>query len=123
METDFTFETGFSLILIIVVVGATGNALTLASVIYAKIKKKHNFDDSAWLSSTVFVLNLAFADITYCVFFMSMGVYGYRIYLKHDVGDTSSGCKFFILGIQNLATIDGWSIALIAFTRAFPKIR
>ena len=123
MEEDFTFEVlaGFSLIL--VTVGVFGNALTIASVIYAKVKKKYNFDSTDWLNSTVFILNLTFVDMTYCLFLLIMLAYSFLVYLKFEVGETYSLCKFFVLGIQNLATIDGWSIALIAFTQAFPTIR
>ena len=123
METDFTFEFFTAFVFLLLMIGVFGNALTLTSVIYAKIKKKHNFDGSDWLSSTVFILNIAFVDMTYCSFTLAMLVYSLLIYLKYDVGETSSMCKFFVLGLQNLATIGGWSIALIAFTQSFPKFR
>ena len=42
---------------------------------------------------------------------------------KYDSGDQSEICKFFIFGIQDLGSINGWCIALIAVTHALPLIR
>ena len=122
-ETEFTFEVWISFGLMVIIFGILGNALTLVSVSYAKSRNKHGFDDTKWISSTVFILNLAFVDLMYCLLTSSMLIYALFLYQKYDVGDTSVICKFYVIGIQNLATIDGWSIALIAFSQAFPRIR
>ena len=110
--------------MLILIIAAFGSVLTIASLIYAKINKKYNFDeDEIWLKSTLFVLNVAAVDIVYCLLFFAHLVYALRIYLQHDVGDTYSACKFFVLGHQDIACMSGWSIALAAFSGAIPKIR
>ena len=69
-----------------------------------------------------------------CLLMLAMLLYAFDVYLSslrdeetNDVKDTrgqnSSTCKFFILGIQNLANMSGWSIALIAIFRAFDRYR
>ena len=124
METDFTFEIWAGFISSLIILGILGNALTIIAVAHAKLNGKHNFADIInWNSKTVFVLNLAFVDLSYCLFMLSKGTFSLLVYLKFYVGDTSGICKVFVLGIQNLAVLDGWSIALIAITRAFPKIK
>ena len=125
-ETDFTFEIIYGIILLVLVIAVFGSALTFTSVLYAKRNKKYNFDSqSEWGKSTIFVLNVAFADIVYCTFCFSHIIYAAVLYLHRgeDVGDTSSACQFFVLGTQNIACISGWSIALTAFSGAFPKFR
>ena len=58
METDFSFEIFAGVVFPLFVLGIFGNALTIASVIYAKVKGNHNFDDdTTWCSKTVFILN------------------------------------------------------------------
>ena len=65
---------------------------------------------------------------------LAMLLYAFGVYLsgpkdveRNDGNDTlgqnSITCKFFILGIQNLANMSGWSIALIAVFRAFDRYR
>ena len=70
-----------------------------------------------------FFLNVAFADIVYCILYFPQLIYAVALYLEYDLGDSSSACKFFVLGTQTLACISGWSIALTAVSAAFPKIR
>ena len=124
VETDFTFEIWISFALVFIIIGILGNALTLLSVSCAKIKNRHDFNDPKWVSSTIFILNLAFVDLMYCLLTLSMLVYAFLLYqYQEEVGDTYLMCKFYVIGIQDLATIDGWSIALIAFSQAFPRIR
>ena len=124
METDFSFEIFAGVVFPLFLLGIFGNALTIASVIYAKVKGNHNFDDdTTWCSKTVFILNLAVVDLLYCLFMVSMCVFAMLLYLKIYKDETFITCKFFVIGMQELAVIDGWSISLIAVTRAFPKIR
>lgn len=122
-ETDFTFETWASFWVVATMVGISGNILTLVSVMYAKSKKRHDFHNSTGLSSTMFILNLAVVDLLYCLVSSSMLMYALLVYQDFYVGEESTACKFYVLCIQELATIDGWSIALIAFSHAFPRIR
>ena len=124
-EKDYTFEIYASILFPVFILGVFGNGLTIASVIYAKLKGRHDFNDTKlWRSKTVFIVNLAVVDFMYCIFVVSMCLHALIIYFKEDLRYTASlPCKVFIIGIQNFVMIDGWSIALIAFTRAFPKIR
>ena len=124
MEKDFSFEIFAGVVFPLFLLGIFGNALCIASVIYAKVKGNHHFDDdTTWHSKTVFILNLAVVDLLYCLLMVSMCIFAMMLYLKIYKDETFITCKFFVIGMQELAAIDGWSIALIAVTRAFPKIR
>ena len=124
METDFTFETIYGIMVIALIVAVFGSILTFSSVICAKRKKKYNFDDKTeWKNSTIFLLNVAFADIVYCTLYFCHIIYAALLYLKYDLGDNKLACKFFVLGTQTVAGISGWSIALTAVSGAFPKLR
>ena len=112
----------------LMVFGLFGNALTLWAIGYATIRKKYQFSGIQWLTTTVFILNLAFVDAVYCLFMLSYMLYGLlfslnAVEIAHADEGSSGICKFFVLGFQQLALIDGWSIALIAFTRAIPYIK
>ena len=122
MEENLKFEVLVSLGIIVLIVGVLGNLLTFLSVVVPKIRNKHGFDDSAWLSSTIFVLNLALADIIYCLFNLCMLIHGLLLYHEY-VEAASEVCKFFYIGIQDLGAICGWSIALISITQAIPKTK
>ena len=68
MENDFTFEIVYGFMLLSLIIAVFGSVLTITSVIYAKRNQRYNFDSpSEWGKSTVFVLNVAFADIVYCI--------------------------------------------------------
>ena len=122
-EEDLTFETWVSFGVVVTIMGILGNLLTLVSVSYAKRKKRHRLHNSIGLSSTYFILNLAIVDLMYCLISVSKYIYGLFVYQKFDVGDKSDMCKLYVLGIHALGTTDGWSIALVAFSHAFPRIR
>ena len=125
----YNFELMISTIVVLIIFGILGNTLTLASQVYATLKKKYNFDIQSWGSSTVFIFNLALVDLAACFLTLASIIYAALIYSKHlDLeAETAAGgnatCKFFILGIQGLAQITGWSIALISFVRAFKRYR
>ena len=124
METNFTFEIVYAIMLLALTVAVFGSILTISSVIYAKQNKKYGFDDNSdWRKSTIFVLNIAFADIVYCTLYFCHIIYAALLYLKYDLGDNKLACKFFVLGTQTVAGISGWSIALTAVSGAFPKLR
>ena len=123
METKFSFEIFAGIVTPLFLLGIFGNVLTIASVMYAKVKGKHNFNDTNWHSKTVFILNLAVVDLIYCLLVVSMCIFALLLYLKIYDDGTFLTCKVFLIGLQQVAALDGWSIALIAITRAFPKIR
>ena len=123
MEADFTFEVLYGSVLLFLLTAVFGSVLTISSVLYAKRNKKYNFDNDEWLKSTIFILNVALVDIVYCTFVSAHSFYAFLIYLQYRFEDTSSACKFFVLGSQNLACISGWSIAMTAFSGSFPKYR
>ena len=120
---DFVVWSGCTGLLMIF--GLLGNALTLWAIGHATRGKKYEFSGIRWLTTTIFVLNLAFVDTVYCLFFLAYMFYGLQSSPNYNRSeDGSSGvCEFFVLGFQHLALIDGWSIALIAVTRAFPCIK
>ena len=114
--------------------GLLGNGLTVWAISYAPFKKKYDFAGVQWLITTVFILNLPIVDTVYCLFMVVYMLYGFMH--SREVIDVVDGrsitineemsaaiCKFFVLGFQQLTLIDGWSMALIAFTRGFPYIR
>ena len=131
MDEDLTFELWSVFIGLTVIFGVLSNALTLISITYATIKKKNKFDRASWYSTTVFIFNLAFVDLVYCLFWLVYIFYGLGRSGLYGAWDTETEindgvratCKFFFLGVQCIAEIDGWSIAIIAVTRAFPFIR
>ena len=131
MAEDLTFELWSIFISLTVIFGVLSNGLTLLSITYATIKKKNKFDHASWYSTTVFIFNLAFVDLVYCLFwliYMFYGLYRSGLYGAWDrITEINDGaratCKFFLLGVQCLAEVGGWSIAIIAVTRAFPCIR
>ena len=125
-EESLAFEVWVTLANIIIFVGVLSNSLLLASVIYAKYKGRHNFDDLKWNRATIFFINVAVVDLAYCIslFINCM----YAIYVKmnyHSLNPSSSQiiCKVLVLGRQNLGVISGWSTAAILVNNAFPKIR
>ena len=123
METDFGFEIWSALGVLVIIISILGNSLTFIAVLAPKIRNKHGFDDSEWLSSTLFVLNLALADIIYCLFIFFHLTYGLLIYHEYTRGDVHGICSFFHFALQDLGAIDSCSIALIAITQELPKIR
>ena len=128
MENNYGFEIFIGCIVTLIIFGILGNSLTLTSVIYATIKKRHNFNANNWPTSTVFIFNLAFVDLGACLLTLAYLIYAAityasREHLDFDLGDTQGICKFFIIGIQDFALITGWSIALISFFRAFTRYR
>ena len=122
MEENFSFEVWAGFALLFCLSCVLGNSLLLVSVLYAKYKNRHNFHGDSWIPSTIGVLNLAVADICYCLIYISNGVLGILAYQKYDLGKTYGVCKFMVLGKQNMAMIDGWCTAALAFNTAFPKI-
>ena len=122
-EEELTFEIWVGFVIAFTVVGILGNILTLVSVTYAKKNKNHGLHNSTGLSSTNYIMNLAMVDLMCCLFIVSKLIFGVFIYQRFSVSNESVMCKFYVLGIHSLTTIDGWSIALIAFSHAFPRIR
>ena len=122
-DNDYKFKILLSGISITMTLGVLGNALTLTAIAYATIKKKPSFDGHNWITTTVFIFNLAVVELVYCLFNIAYIIYGGLLAHSADDGDASEECEFFLLGMQTLALIDGWSLALIAVTRAFPAIK
>ena len=121
--SGFYVDVAWGGIMLILVFGAIGNALTLTAVTYATVKKKRNFEGSNWISTNVFIFHLSFVELMYCLFRMADMIYGLFPFFIAEVENTPGVCQLFLLGVQNLGLIDGWSIALIAFTRALPNIK
>ena len=134
MESSYRFEVWAGCIFTALIIGLIGNILTLVSLLLASMRKNHGFDWKRWINQAAFVCNLALVDLMACLLMLAMLLYAFDAYLSglrgketNDLKDTdgqnSTTCKFFILGIQNLANMSGWSIALIAVFRAFDRYR
>ena len=125
MAETVYFEVWAGFAVLLLVLGVLGNALTLWAILYATRRNKPQFEGDNWYKTTVFILNLAVVDMVYCLFTLGYMFYGFLLWLKavDEDGETSGICKFFLLNLQHLAQVDGWSIALIAITRAIPYIK
>ena len=134
MESSYRFEVWAGCIFTALMIGFIGNILTLVSLLLASMRKNHGFDWKRWNHQAAFVCNLALVDLMACLLMLAMLLYAFDVYLsglrgeetndlKSTHGQNSITCKFFILGIQNLANMSGWSIALIAIFRAFDRYR
>ena len=134
MESNYRFEVWAVCIFTALMIGLIGNILTLVSLLLASMRKNHGFTWKRWNHQAAFVCNLALVDLMACLLMLAMLLYAFGVYLsgpkdveRNDGNDTlgqnSITCKFFILGIQNLANMSGWSIALIAVFRAFDRYR
>lgn len=134
MESSYSFEVWACCMFTALMIGLIGNILTLVSLLVASMRKNHGFDWKRWTHQAAFVCNLALVDLMACLFMLAMLLYAFGVYLsgprnvetndpKDTHGQNSITCKFFILGIQNLANMSGWSIALIAVFRAFDRYR
>ena len=58
--------------IIVALFGAVGNLLTLLAIPWAEQKKMLGFDKSPSKHTTIFIVNLAFADFLYCVIILPM---------------------------------------------------
>ena len=130
MEISYNFEVWFGCVLTIAILGAFGNLFTIIAVVYATIKTNHGFGTKKWLEHTVFIFNLMFVDCCACMLVLATLIYAAIVYAREEKilaltvnkhGD--SICQFLILGVQNLAQITGWSVALILSWRAFERYR
>ena len=123
VETDYEYKILLSVGCITLLLGALGNALTIAALAYETLKKKCNFDGCIWITTTVYIFNLAVVEFLYCLVVIVKIIYGEILRNSADTKVSPGACQFFLLGQQQLGVIDGWSLALIAVTRAFPLIK
>ena len=115
---DPSFEIWVSFMVFFVITGGLANLYFLVSVIKARSKERHGFEDSpTWFSQTIFFVNLAVVDFLYCIFFLSNGFVGL---LNRNPGPGL--CGFLVLTRQNLIIMEGWNTCVIAFNASFPKI-
>ena len=123
LESGHKFEILLYGVVVTMVFGTLGNALTLIAITYATIKQRSNFGGDNWIRTTIFIFNLSFVELVYCLLNLGYMLYGVLLWYNVIEVDTTILCQIFYLGIQELALIDGWSIALIAVTRALPHIK
>ena len=129
-QEKFGFEVGSGIVSLILMFSIFANGLAIAAISYATYKKKEKFIDN-WNATTIFILNLAFADLMRSLLqttYMFYGLYrsgAYGLWSKKVTIDdeTRSICKFYVLGLRNLSQVDGWSIAIICLTRIIPNIK
>ena len=117
-EEDPSFEIWVNFMLFFVITGGLANAYFFISVINARTKQRHGFEDSpTWFSQTLFFINLAVVIFLYCIFFCLNGFVGLL-----ELNPGSGGCKFILMTRQNLIIMEGWNTCAIAFNASFPKI-
>ena len=99
--------------LLVAVLGTLGNLMTLIAIPQAARYKRHNLDKH-FNTSTIFILHLAFIDLSHCVLFIWPQVV-FNLFDSSPFG--SWGCK--IIDISGITTIgaDMLALALIAVSR------
>ena len=113
--------------LIIFAVGVFANLMTLVSTFYAKTKRKYGFLEN-WNTATIYIQNLAFIDLLYCLILLIKVIYDIIMHLEHYAKDARDKhqpykedamfCKIFVHLQIFLGTCDKWAIVVIAITRA-----
>ena len=116
------------------VVGVAGNILTIVTIAHARRMNREGRFYRNYKKVAIFIVNLAVADLVFCLF--ELYEYGYAMvsYFSHQASghyhyyhrheesmpdhDHHVECQIFVIGHQLLAQFDGWAIALIAFTKA-----
>ena len=100
-------------------IGIVGNTLTIVAIPYAVYRRKYRLH-TAWISSTIFIVNLAVSDLAYCIFGMPHEIL-LHLGIGWPFGDNS--CKFFNLFAPIFAYDNWYALGLIALTRAFNIIK
>ena len=117
-KEDPTFEIWVNFMTFFVMVGALANGYFFVSVLYARFKQRHGFEDSPiWFSQTLFLINLSLSVLLYCIFWLINGFIG----LSQSQASGST-CKFVVLTRQYLVLVEGWCTCVIAFNASFSKI-
>ena len=119
-KEDLTYEIWVSFAVFFTISGLLGSIFFLVSVIYARIKKTHDFDKSHIF---IFLSNLAISDALSCIFLLANWFVGMLGVVGVDITNKEVLCKVLILTRQNLGVIDGWSTGAFAFNAAFPRLR
>ena len=101
----------------VAVLGGTGNLLTLCAVPYASRCSRAPREVKRLRSSTatVFILNLAVADLLYCL--LNLPLYYSQYDKPEDWRDSKTGCRVVGLLRYTIAAADWMSLAGIAFNR------
>ena len=99
--------------IVVGVIGILGNLITLITIPYAAYRKRHGLDRH-FSSTTIFLLNLSFADLCHCLIFMVphaiQSLYGYSVF-------GSVGCTINLtIGIATMLA-DVGAFTFIAITR------
>ena len=109
------------------IVGICGNLLTIISFSYATRKRKHGFQEN-WRTNTIYVQNLAFIDMVYCILMLTKWIYEISMHINQYTNDENGNndryekdtmfCNIFVHLNIFLATSDKWAIVTIALMRA-----
>ena len=101
-------------------VGFSGNLLTLLAIPYAQRKGILGFQQSTCDSTTLFILNLAFSDLLYCIFNLPM--YAVQFLMGWwPLGETACVVSASIRYINAFA--DWLSLGFIALSRCVSLIK
>lgn len=98
-------------------VGSFGNVLTLMAIPYAKSKRKYEIETSFWMTD-VWILNLAFCDLLFCIFCLPQYFIPYLGYRYPQTFATPQICNISFTLVKLTYTNDWLILSMIALTRA-----
>ena len=105
--------------LLVGLVGAFGNFITLLAIPYAAKQKRYDLDKN-FNTTTVYILNLAFIDFLHCLLF---GIPGSIIELSNRVVTFGQfGCAIIFIGEVATIGADVLGLALIAVARCLNMV-
>ena len=107
------------LLIIICIIGTIGNLLNIASILYAKIKKLHGFDDN-FNRIIIFILSLSVIEFFLLSFGMLSNALGLLIPDWHMNSDL---CYMYPLVWRNPYIMESVSIAIISIGRCVDIVR
>ena len=103
------------LCIIVAIIGAAGNLLTLLAIPWAQANKTLGFHRTPLKYTTIFIVNLAFADFLYCVTSLPMYSATY-LHRGWPYGDDWS-CKGFA-AFRYMNAYSAWmALGFVAFSR------
>ena len=107
------------LLIIICIIGIVGNLLNIASILYAKIKRIHGFDDN-FNRIIVFILSLSLVEF----FLLSFGMLSNALgLLAPDWHINSDLCSIYPLVWRNPYIMESVAIAIISIGRCVDILR
>ena len=112
-----TLLTELSRCILVATVGAAGNLLTLLAIPWAQANKILGFHRTPLKYTTIFIVNLAFADFLYCVTSLPMYSTTY-LHRGWPSGEHSWTCRGFA-AFRYMTAYSAWmALGFVAFSRS-----